>query len=342
MKFIKDNLCFVICMIILGIGLICLGIWGIPKLIDSKQNMNNDQNNVENNTDNNQENDSSSDDTQKGESDNLDNETEEEYEFTTLNSEKYNSLSIPVNINTTSDTDIEKNSVDINSELVKQLYKMVIVEDSIKTSLYTNSKVTAKDLDKNDILIKALDEVRKCEYDSEGNVTNDVDVKFTPEDLKEKVIELYGADYVKDYKGHIDESAYGGWHYDSVSNTYIPEGGVSGCFSDNINISESLPVVKVTKDENNIYMYTEMYFSTSGFGNTSVYANYSDYENSISIGSQQSDNVPYTRFEGSLEYDNLFNYFKDRYPNIIYTYKHTFKKNTNGTYYWVSTEPLTK
>ena len=77
MKFIKDNLCFVICMIILGIGLICLGIWGIPKLIDSKQNMNNDQNNVENNTDNNQENDSSSDDTQKGESDNLDNENEE-------------------------------------------------------------------------------------------------------------------------------------------------------------------------------------------------------------------------------------------------------------------------
>lgn len=315
-KILKANIVISIVIVVLIVG---LTIFGISKFIDFGEQENNKQNNEI--TDNNE---------------NTNNDINEDYVFTTLNNEKYDSLSIPVNINTTTDTDINKMIVDTDSELVKQLYQLIVFDGTIETNLYSNNKVVVKDLTKSEILARALAEVKRCKNDS----SNEYDIKFTPEDLKEKVIELYGDDVVENYKVNFNESVYTSWSYDSETNTYLAAGGASGCSS--IVTDEYQPVVKVTKDDNNIYMYTEMYFGVSTFGNTSIYANYTDYQNNVLIGSEQSDTFPYTRFEGSLEYDNLFEYFKDKYPKIIHTYKHTFKKNANGGYYWYSTELLVK
>lgn len=332
MKFIKDNLCFVICMIILVIIVICLGIWGIPKL-----NKPNDV--IENN--NKVEDKFKGDEDTSGKAEDKQEPLDEiEYVYTSLDSDKYNNLTTPILINNSIDEDLLKEELTIDSELVKNLYKFIKVDNTIKNSIYTNEVITSSNLDKNFILTKALEEVKQCKYDSSGNLINE-EVKFTKEQLKDKVIELYGNDIVEDYEVYISETAYGGWSYDALTNTYLPEGGSGGCSITNT-IVDDKPIVKVTKDEEYVYVYNEIYFGISSFGNTWIYADYNDYVNNVLIGKEQSDELPYTRFEGSLDYDNLYKYFKDKYPNIIYTYKHTFKKGENDNYYWVSTEPLNK
>lgn len=57
------------------------------------------------------------------------------------------------------------------------------------------------------------------------------------------------------------------------------------------------------------------------------------YTNSDMTTKLTEDNVDW--FESN---DNILS----KYENRMKRYKHTFKKNTNGTYYWYSTEPINK
>ena len=230
---------------------------------DEEKNNSNTENNVQENDDN------------IVDDDNVD-EDFQEYVYTTLDMEMYNKLSTPININTTSDLDAKKETIDIDSQTVKDLIQMIIYDSAIGDGPYKDTKVTATNLDDNDILAKALEKVIACEYDENGNVIEKDYDQFTPEDLKSMVIELYGSDIVDDYEVHIIDSAYGGWSYYEYTNTYMPEGGAGGC-NRHVDINSLEGIVRVTKDKENIYLYEEHYFLVASFGGTTVYANYNDY-----------------------------------------------------------------
>jgi len=102
------------------------------------------------------------------------------------------------------------------------------------------------------------------------------------------------------------------------------DAGVKGCSQ----------LTKAIQDDDIIYLYDKYIFAAQvpEVDNLGVYKTPTYYYTS----SSKTNLIEKVEEDVSLEENAILS----KYSKKAQQYKHTFKKDTNGNYYWVSTEPI--
>ena len=264
-----------------------------------------------------------------------------------------------VNINQ-NDVNIDNNiqaitRLDISSELVQNLYKYILKFNYYdETLVYQENKVTEDNLDNQIKLLTAFEnlsiseakKVKTTDYtgvvDEDGNSYKYL---YDKEVVEEKVKEIFGEDATV-----IHENCS---PYDGHSRIY--ENGIYTCYDyaggGDVPWSESRSqLAKAESDKNNIYLYDNYLHMVrvdniiNGIDYGGIVDIYATSDRKISIAKKfnleengaynGTDNLTADEF-GKVYMNNILNSLGE---NAIKTYKHTFTKDANGKYYWVSTE----
>lgn len=260
------------------------------------------------------------------------------------------------NLNVNNNNNIQSmTALDINNQLVENLYKYILKFNYYdETLVYQVNKVTESNLDNQIKLLTAfenLDEseakkVKTTDYtgvvDEDGNSYKYL---YKKEVVEQKVKEIFGADATV-----IHENCS---PYDGHSRIY--ENGIYTCYDyaggGDVPWSESRSqLVKAETDGNNIYLY-DNYLHMVRVDNI---INGIDYGGTVDIYATSDRKILIAKkfnLEENGAYDGTDNLTADEFgkvymnniskslgENLVKTYKHTFTKDTNGNYYWVSTE----
>lgn len=234
--------------------------------------------------------------------------------------------------------------IDINSSEVQQLYKYIMkVNPSQEELVYRNTKVTEKDLNNQLKLATVFENITRNDAskiknvtDSYGSTTEHVYYsKNTIENMTKKIFGNTASIKHETYEGLLAQAKeYKNGEYDCYE--YQGGGGylwILSC-SDLINAEQN-------GDEIYIYDRYVHIFENDVSGNSCTIYDSSDKSNIIATNVDSNTflkNAKTTTDEYSSKViiDNLNTITN----NKIKTFKHTFKKNTNGSYYWYSTEPV--
>lgn len=245
--------------------------------------------------------------------------------------------------------------LDINSELVKELHSKVLKFNHIydfgsgkEYSFYRNTKVTVNDLTNTEKVIAVIQYLEENNYGTKIELAKlDQEIlkkltKYIPPELEGPVYgEVYDANILKSgIKLVFGDNARIEWFsfdnncavaHDFVDGKYYnytyPGGGYgysTYAFS---------KVEKAIQDENYIYIYDKfIYADDFPNGNEGPTTYYTDSTKSLMLGVADDFITPYPFVEGANSV------LISKYEDKLNTYKHTFKKNADGEYYWVSTE----
>lgn len=243
-------------------------------------------------------------------------------------------------------------ALDINSQLVEKLYKYILKFNYYdETLVYQANKVTEDNLDNQIKLLTAfenLDEseaekVKTTDYigvvDEDGNSYKYL---YKKETIEQKVKEIFGADATVIHENCSPFDGYNRIYENGIYTCYAYAGGGDVPWSE----SRS-QLVKAETDGNNIYLYDNYFHIVNTMDEENNYGTYDIYATSDRkiLIEEKIDLEKNGIYEGWDE-DESFEEFKGTYmknlSNIIghkeKTYKHTFTKDANGNYYWVSTE----
>ncbi len=222
--------------------------------------------------------------------------------------------------------------ISIDSTKVKTAYDIIPHIDglNIMENAYQSEKTTLDKLSNELILGMALyrtefngDNTKPIEGEEEGYDPNSLlgDSWFTFESsvIQNTVKKLYGKEVEngnsEPFSGESIMYENGKYHYSYGGNGFIRT----------TNVRE---IVKAYEDEN--YLYIEDRYAY-------IYNNFENEENEIYEvykNSNKKDIISEITKEETLE--DIIKNHKDQ----MQSYKHTFAKNVDGTYYWVSTEPI--
>lgn len=251
----------------------------------------------------------------------------------------YNSISTQSNEinNTVTQTAITEN-LDINSSLVKKIYEYVpaLDNDKIQPSAYQDSKITKENLNDEYLLAYAFKNlvIPESEKESikEGNSVLTPDTgwySFSASLLQKKVVEMYGS--------NIPDRDFG--IYSGEGCTYKNNGrythGVGGASIENmVNLRT---IKKAYQIADTIYI-EDNYMSLQENDDKEESKLYETSNSDKLISSIKWGRL---RNKNSLEeYKAELEKIKSEYSDKMTSYKHTFKKNADGSYYWYSTEPV--
>lgn len=261
-------------------------------------------------------------------------------------------LSKPLsNTNNTTNQDSQKD-LNINDSIVKELYNYIPCEIEYKAELssninarllnaYQSKKVTIDDLDDEILLGHAylnteipLDERMLYE---EGNL--DIPVtswyKATPDRLQETLLKMYNTKIEnKSFRLNFNYGAYENGIY-----TFTAGGGGNSFDGFVQNIEEAYEV-----DDELYIIDTYLYYSDTYELPMHLFKVYDPANNDSLILTESVDDSDVSlSTDGSTgTFDNTENYVKEHYLSKASKYKHTFKKNDDGEYYWYSSEPYNK
>lgn len=229
-------------------------------------------------------------------------------------------------------------NLDINDELVKKLYSFiptVSFYDLLPTA-YQTTKVTFNDLPNQVKLINVFNHIdfnnEKVEfiYGEKDKIQPETWFKFSEEIMNEKTKEFYGDNAVIKNE-HFDINWGRSCRYEN--GIYVHSSGGGGSILEPISY-----MTKVEKDSNNIYIYDKFIVVKDAEKNNvygeSLYILDTTNDASNIIDEYKNDDV------WALKLDEFNQFFIEKYKNKMKEYKHTFKKNENGEYYWYSTEPV--
>lgn len=243
--------------------------------------------------------------------------------------------------------------LDINSELVKDLHSKVLKFNNIYDfssdedySFYKDKKITVNDLTNTEKVIAVI------QYLEENNYGTKIELaKLNQETLKQLTMyvppeyegpvygEVYDANILKSgLKLVFGDNAKIEWFsfdnncavaHDFIDGKYYkyvyPGGGYGyrkyGCSK----------IEKAIQDGEYIYVYDKFIYAEDFVAED--YMKY--YANSAKTSVIATSNIDYGADALNIVYsDNLISKYEDK----LNTYKHTFKKNSDGEYYWISTE----
>lgn len=223
-----------------------------------------------------------------------------------------------------------KNEVlDINSVEVKKLseYIPAFDENRSRVNAYQNKKITKDNLDNTYLLAHAfkkldLKESDKTALKEQNGTSIDGWYSFDAGKLQEKVKEMYG-DTIKNQDFEI---GYGASCTFSNGKYSFSKGGGSSEDMTNINVLE-----KAYKENDCIYIEDKY---------TSWYTN-SEEKKSILYTTSNIKGDAIATLDSNFDVeDKSISEIKNKYYGKMTKYKHTFKKNADGSYYWYSTEPI--
>lgn len=233
--------------------------------------------------------------------------------------------------------EIEKNiDLDINSGLVLNTYSLIPAYSSNMISLnaYQDKKVTIDDLDNKYLLgtlYKALDDSLNTENIEvlKGDFINDrlnSSFKFNSNLLDKYMLRSYGKilNYESFYIDKTKRLDYSEGYY-----TYINEGTSN---------EYGAIIRKIDKAyEDFDYMYIEdsfLYYTV--IKNNDLYENHLYSESNMINEIEIKENY----FSTDLTASEVLDYIKEYYQDDMGHYKHIFKKNDDGSFYWVSSEKM--
>ena len=231
----------------------------------------------------------------------------------------------------------ETKDLDTNSEQVKKLYDYIPVIDAMTYTpynAYQTSKVTINNIDPSYILgcaftkLKLTDKDKLPRKDEYGN-TIEVDdgwFSFKADILQEKVKELYGQNVENmefAYSGDAQGCTYSNGMYAHSSGGYVSQNLISirkieKAYTDGDDLIIEDKYIALKNDFEDGKQSNELFASSN---------------NSTGIEKIDFDVMEKTHEEIS---DEIISTYGDKMTE----YKHTFKKNADGTYYWYSTEPV--
>lgn len=243
-----------------------------------------------------------------------------------------------IQVNTTSKKEIR--SLAINTEQVQSLYSKILKsnaiygEDDWNESFYKDTKVTDKELSNREKNIAVLQAIKdnptssintnsidksKIHYGYEG-IESTAKV-YSKQLLESTAKDLFGESNQTIQWETIDNNA--GFIYDYINEQYYAyayQGGGFGC-----PVRACTNLIKAEEDEENIYLYDEFIFVENTPESTTYYT------------SSNKTNI----------IDKINNYEEldartvlSKYSEKAKQYKHVFKKNIDGSNYWLSTEPI--
>lgn len=223
------------------------------------------------------------------------------------------------------DEDIIKESkteeIDVNSELVQKLYKLILKDNEcIETIAYQNQKVTISNLENKAKLMTIFENMENSEATSTKTIKTDYEdmnqYYFSKEKVEEKAKQIFGNQVSITHETLPNllarQIVFKNGEYLKVD--INGGGGFLWEYS-----TEKL--IKAEKKKDEIYLYDKYIH---------VVRDDDDYQKNTIYNASDRKKVLGTDISG-MPID--INKVKG-----VNTFKHTFKKNTAGTYYWVSTE----
>ena len=240
------------------------------------------------------------------------------------------------NINT------ENETLDINNTLVKLLYGYVLKSDDSKfsfawqtdqepASFYKDTKTTYSSLsniEKMLIVLKnykesEVKEVFKTQVNDIIDTTYIHDIVKVYENIDEKAVDIFNQsnnNWEDHYKGCSADLNY------KNNNYYLSEydGGGKGT-----SICTYSEIQKVEKDQDYIYIYDKFIYVDS----SKLDVNEGDSKIHIYTSSNETNDIG-----SESSYPTSTKELYKKYEDKLETYKHTFKKAENGSYYWLSSE----
>lgn len=239
--------------------------------------------------------------------------------------------------NTTNSTNSTKTQqLNIDDKLVQELYNYILkYSDYEETLVYQSQKVTSETMDNKLKLMTVFENLSASDADDVTN-SNEYGIQIThylykAETVEKKAREIFGNNssithedcpiyFTKaiDYKNGIYDC------YDYQGGGRTPwEGSIS-----------KLKTAEQNGDEIYIYdQYIHVYDVASETASDEGLYTTSDKKTKI------SDLINISLSGKDQRQEEAFAQYEEKLGNKIQTFKHTFKKNLDGSYYWYSTEP---
>lgn len=245
------------------------------------------------------------------------------------------------NTETENNKETKKISYDTNDNQIEMIYDYIprIDINKIETNAYQKSAIKLKDLDEKYILKVAFEKIGVENIEEEA-IENQADsFSFNASVLQNKIKEMFGKN--ANVKNQSFDIGYGGQPYCEYKDGkyYYSYAGGSPEFIQNIS-----KIVEAYKEGDNIYIVDKYALLTSEDEGHN-YKLYAD-SNLNNIIEEFNETIDQTTGEGINELtldkdiDQVTDYIINNYETKMKKYKHTFKKNEDGTYYWYSTEPM--
>lgn len=252
---------------------------------------------------------------------------------TTNNMQSQSNLNITNNIqNVVSknrEAELEKISLDINSEHIKKLYNYIPVvdENKIERNAYQSKKVISNNLSNEYKLMYAFKNLDLKETDKQPFST-EMDLStgwysFDANILQNKIKEIFGDN--SNVSNANFEIGYGAECSYSNGKYSYSVGGGSGEYIQNIR------KIQEAYQENDIIYIIDKYMILQSNEEKNVL--YADSDSTQLI--TEVEDIVAQKDEKEILKELINNYYES-----MKEYKHTFKKNIDGTYYWYSTEPM--
>ena len=237
--------------------------------------------------------------------------------------------------------------IDVNSEIVTNAYSYVptLYDNKLMPTAYQDKKVEINDLSNQIKLINVFNniEFKKDEVESVTDPGTGESITYWEKDENgnEILTGWYSFDaevmhkYAKEFYGEeidlVDEyfsiSWWQGCSYNNGEYLYS-EGGAGPRLE---------PITYITKayiEDDVLYIYDKYLLISQPDIEKDEYDIYKDTVSEVmdKIGSDVNIHIN--------DIDSIKEYVLEEYEDKMSEYKHTFKKNANGEYYWVSTEPV--
>ena len=249
----------------------------------------------------------------------------------------YNNKNIVNNSNKISETKNDKqeeienrneaNELNLNSELITELYSYipVISSNKIEENAYQSNLVTKEDLETEYLLACAFKKLNLLDNQKQPSELVEEWYTFDAEILQEKVKQIYG----EKLENKSFDIGYGkGCSYENGKYLY-GFGGGSG-----ERVYSIRKIQKAYQEDDNLYI-EDRYMIFKSDVDTSKAEIYNASDDRATLIA----NLDFEKTT-SMENEKLEKELIMQYENEMQIYKHTFKKNDNGEYYWYSTEPI--
>ena len=231
-------------------------------------------------------------------------------------------------------------SLSIESDEIKQLYNYVMKTNANQELLvYRSSKVTLDDLNNQLKLITVFQNVSESDATEVASRTDETG--FTAKHIyyDKNTIDNVAKNVFGDNVSITHESCWSDFGY-----TRDFENGRYDCFSYQGGggspwENSASKLVKAEQVGNEIYIYDNYVhvYGDMASVDSSGYDIFDSSDKSLKIASNISfEQIFNGRVYPDVDFDNL----QSLTGNKIKTYKHTFKKASDGSYYWFSTEPV--
>lgn len=235
----------------------------------------------------------------------------------------------------------EEKELDINSEEVKKLYNYILKENSeIEIYAYQSKKITVNELDNDTKLCTVLSNLEDKDADDKKTIQGVAgklnQFFYNQSTIDKKVNEIFGTKVNLKYKSIDDIATMVDYTYEN--NQYVKAEIQQG--GGNYPAHTVEYIVKAEKDNDELMIYDKFCYLYDN--QNAAYDIYNGSDKNEVFAKNISGEKIY--FQVHDRDENLNKKVIDNIEKIVgkqvLTYKHTFKKNLDGNYYWYSTEPL--